>query len=614
MIQSNMQDNVQEIKDRIDIVDFLKTYLSLSPAGKNFKALCPFHKEKTPSFIVSPDRQIWHCFGCNSGGDIIGFLMRYENIEFIEALKILAEKAGIDLKHSGSFDQRQYAVLYEINQAAKEFFKNNLASSELVKNYLIERGLKKETIEEFEIGAALNTSDVLTRHLLKSGFNISDVERSGLIFKTDRGTYWDRFRNRIIFPLHNNFGKVIGFTGRILPEKQINAEGPRESASSPRESASSPRESAFTASAAKYINSPETPIFSKSKLLFGFHKTKEAIRESKTAILVEGQMDFLMAYQDGIRNVVATSGTALTNDHLKILKRLADNLILCFDSDEAGRTASERSIDLAEANDFSVKVLELNYEGLKDPADIVKNKPGLLYSLINNAQPAMEFYFSRYLSNADLRRLDADIHGQDIHLKKKNIRIVLSKIKNILSPVVKDHWIKELSRRTAIDERSLLEELEGLKISLSKTSIEEQKESQRDLSRIDIICQRIIALALADNKFSEILRDNQNYLPNLYRSLFIFSIDKKNPDLSPPLKQVSDLINLRSSLDFEKIDKKKAESEFNDLLKQLKREYFKENQRIVIQKIKKAEKEGSEEELREILKEFDNLSREMQKL
>lgn len=577
-----MQDNVQEIKDRIDIVDFLRNYLSLSPAGKNFKALCPFHKEKTPSFIVSAERQIWHCFGCNLGGDIIGFLMRYENLEFMEALKILAEKAGIDFKHSANFDQRQYAILYEINQAAKEFFKNNLNSFESVKNYLSERGLKKETIEEFEIGAALNASDALMRHLLKSGFNIPDLEKSGLVFKTERGTYWDRFRNRIMFPLYNHFGKVVGFSGRVMPGFE-------------------------NADIGKYINSPETPIFNKSKLLFGLHKTKNAIRDLKTAVLLEGQMDFLMAYQDGVKNVVATSGTALTIEHLKILKRLADTLILAFDNDEAGKLAAERSIDLAEANDFSVKVLDFDGTGFKDPADIVKNKPGFLNSLISGAKEAMIFYFDRYLKFGQ---------EKDIHLQKKNIRLILSKIKNISSGVVKNHWLKELSRLTNIEEKVLLEEMENLKqgVSVTKVGSAAEEEKRQNLSRIDLICQRIIGLALSKNKYLEILKNNQIYLPNLYRSLFISSINKETANLSPQMKEIANVINLRSSLNIENIDDNEIDMEFNDLLKQLKREYFKENQRFLAQKIKKAENEGNEEDLKKALKEFDIISKEMQKL
>ena len=261
----------QDIKDKIDLLDFLRGYVELRPAGKNFKALCPFHKEKTPSFMVSPDRQSWHCFGaCNEGGDVIKFLMKHENIEFFEALKILAEKAGVELG-GYAHDQRQFDALYAINAAAAEFFSDILAREEAapVLRYLYERGLTDETIKTFRLGLAPTASDGFNRVLTKKGFGITDIERAGLVFKTERGTYWDRFRGRIMFPIANHFGKVVGFTGRILPNPSNPelVEGP---------------------AVAKYVNSPETPIFQKSKLLYGFYKTKEAIRETKYAVLVAG--------------------------------------------------------------------------------------------------------------------------------------------------------------------------------------------------------------------------------------------------------------------------------------------------------------------------------------
>src|SRR3989344_1677351 len=200
---------IEQIKDKIDIVEFIRSYIPLSPAGKNFKALCPFHKEKTPSFIISPDRQTWHCFGsCSEGGDIFKFLMKYENLEFYEALKILSEKAGIELKKISPIEQRQFDVLYEINEAAKNLFKKNLKENKEATDYLINRGLKNEIIEEFEIGYAFPEFDKLTMALIKEGFNVRDIERAGLNFKTEKGGYVDRFRGRIMFPIFNHFGKA----------------------------------------------------------------------------------------------------------------------------------------------------------------------------------------------------------------------------------------------------------------------------------------------------------------------------------------------------------------------------------------------------------------------
>src|SRR3989344_1576897 len=240
---------VEEIKQKLDIVEFLRGYLTVQPAGKNFKANCPFHKEKTPSFMISPERQSWHCFGCGIGGDVFRFTMRYENVEFGEALRILADKAGIELRRLNPAEYKYTGLLYELNQLAKEFFRKELENSAEAKKYLLERGLKQETINEFEIGWAPNKPEALTFHLLSMNYRPEDMVQAGLSFKTDRGAQIDRFRGRIMFPIHNHLGKVVGFTGRILPQFDNGQTG-------------------------KYVNSPETPIFNKSKLLYGFWKSK----------------------------------------------------------------------------------------------------------------------------------------------------------------------------------------------------------------------------------------------------------------------------------------------------------------------------------------------------
>jgi len=564
-----MTDIVQSIKDRLDIVEFTRQYVTLTPAGKNYKALCPFHKEKTPSFVVSPDRGIWHCFGgCGDGGDVIKFLMRYENLEFVEALKILAEKAGVDFKTSGGQDYKRYNVLYEINEAAKNFFQKNFYADGAVFKYLKERGLKEETVKEFELGLSTKEFDALLKHLIKSGFNIVDAEKAGLVVKSEKGLYWDRFRNRLMFPLYNHFGKVAGFTGRIMPGYENENVG-------------------------KYVNSPETPIFNKSKLLYGLHKSKDAIRDSRSAVLVEGQMDFLMMWQDGVKNAVATSGTAVTGDHLKVLKRYADELVLSFDSDEAGQTAAERTIDLAEASDFSVKVLEMQ---AKDPADVVKESPGLMAALITKARSAMEFYFDRYLIK---KAEDKGPVGF-----KKNIRAVLAKIKNIYSPVERSHWLKQLSILINIDERPLFEEMEALKIAPQRLSAEnfQKPDEEAEISRKDVIAQRIISLVLAKKELMDEMPKLKPYLPFQYQAA---SADTKN---------LINLASLRSSLMAANLDEKKIQDEFSALTKQLKREHFKEQRQLIGERIKKAEASNNETALQEALKEFDQVSKMMQNI
>jgi len=574
-----MSDTVQEIREKIDIADFLKGYLRLSPAGKNFKANCPFHQEKTPSFIISPEKQIWHCFGCSAGGDIIGFLMRYENIEFIEALKILAEKAGIDFHRQGTSDQKQYARFYEINAAAKDFFKLQLAASDFAKTYLKERGLKPETIEEFELGFAPDGRDVLVSHLAKRGYSINDIEKAGVIIKSDRGTYYDRFRKRIMFPIYNHFGKVIGFTGRIMPSDN-------------------------DAALAKYVNSPETPIFNKSKVLYGLHKTKNQIRESSQAFLVEGQMDFLMCWQAGINNAVATSGTALTSEHLKILKRLAGTLILAFDADEAGQLAAEKTIDMAGALDFAVNVFGIDDKKLKDPADVAQNNPELLKKYLQEAKPAMEYLFEKYLIKNN---------ASGLVNQKRGIRVLLAKIKNLYSPVERAQWIKKLSVHTGIGEGPLLEEMDAIESATHITPQNNEAGNEQKVfinkSRKDVVAQRLLSLVSADARFFSEAKLVRDFLPEAYKQV----LAAMESSSSPAAKEIADLavlISLRSSLELQRPSEKMRE-EFQDLLKQLEFEHLKERREMLAVTIKNAEEKGDEKALTDALKEFDLISKKL---
>jgi len=583
-----MTSPVQEIKEGLDIVDFIRSYIPLTPAGKNLKALCPFHREKTPSFMVSPERQMWHCFGsCGEGGDIFKFLMKYENLEFYEALKILAEKAGVELKKISPAEHKQFGILYDISQSAKDFFKKQLEQSTETLNYLKERGLKKETIEEFELGLAPNKFDDLSRYLTNSGYDIKDVERAGLIFKTERGSYVDRFRERIMFPLYNHFGKVVGFSGRVLP--RLEAEKPE---------------------LGKYINTPETLIFNKSRILYGFHKTKKHILEQKSVVLVEGQMDFLMAYQDGVKNVIATSGTALTFDHLKTIRRLAEQLILCFDNDEAGFNAVERAIDLANANDFNVKILTL--QDFKDPAEAAQKSPGALAGLIKETKPAMEFYFERYLKEKVKLELPEF---------KKKIRIVLAKIKNLASAVERAQWLKELSQRTKIEEKTLAEEMEQLKtLNYAEKNAELRRNSPRQsasslresaCSRRELICQRLISLAILDKDFQERINEHLDYFLEDY-SLILKCLREEAKLEDERLNNLLNLISLRSSFESSILDPEKIEKEFQELLHQLRIEYLKEKRQGLTGLVKEAEGTGDETKVASVLKEFNEVSKSIQ--
>ncbi|MBI2514715.1 DNA primase [Candidatus Wolfebacteria bacterium] len=592
---------VQQIKEKLDIVDFIRSYIPLLPAGKNFKAVCPFHKEKTPSFIVSPDRQTWHCFGaCSEGGDIFKFLMKHENLEFYEALKVLAEKAGIELRRSSPAEYKQFGILYDLNALAKDFFKKQLERSPAVLDYFKERGLKKETIEEFELGWAPESFEALSMDLITLGHDVKDAERAGLIFKNDRGRYTDRFRSRIMFPIYNSFGKVVGFSGRIL--NQTTDYGLQTTAVD-----RSP--STVDRDIAKYINSPETPIFNKSRIFYGLHKTKNAIKEQGAAVLVEGQMDFLALYQDGIKNVVATSGTALTADHLKSLKRLTDQLILSFDNDEAGFRAAERSIDLAGASDFNVRLLVV--EGYKDPAEAVQKSPGKIIELVHETKPAMEFYFERYLANADLRGLKADQRGSYLPNFKKNLRVILAKIKNLASPIEQAHWIKELSGRVQISEKALVEEMEQL---MARKDAEKGAEPRGNIlresatTRREIIAQRILSLLMVREELKNAVTDYVQYLPGDY-AIILGNMIRGDEAIEESLLDLWNTLSLRSSLELEKLEREKINEEFELLLREIKSEFLKERRNELMSLIKEAEAAGEENRVKGVLKEFDDISK-----
>lgn len=502
---------VEEIKAKIDILEFLRGYLDLKPAGKNWKAPCPFHKERSPSFMVSPERGIWHCFGCGEGGDIFKFVMKYENLEFYETLKFLAEKAGVELRKVSPSDQREFGVIYDINRAAADFYKSLLPSSSLVSEYLASRGVLRETINEFEIGFAPNSWEDATLHLIKTGFDVADVIRAGISVKTERGKIIDRFRGRIMFPLENAFGKVVGFSGRILPEFD-------------------------TGETAKYLNSPETPIFSKSRLLFGLSKAKEAIRESGRILLVEGQMDVIMSHQDGVKFAVGTSGTALTDNQLLILKRYSEKLILNFDNDAAGQLAAERSIDLAYAKDFEVRVLDFSafgadLDGLKDPADIARKYPGKLIDLADKSEHAMAYYFRRY-----------PVSAADISERKKNVRLALHKISVMPSSVDRSFWMKQLSYLSGIRESELLSELSAVASKTSsrpeapKLSVLAPKEEKR--SRRETIAERLILLSLISDEARRIVATSVEYLPERYLRLYN-SAETGSPEFKDELSAMS---------------------------------------------------------------------------
>ncbi|MBC7332921.1 MAG: DNA primase [Actinobacteria bacterium] len=444
----NLKDGeVEELKARADIHSIISSYVNLKKTGKNYTGLCPFHKEKTPSFTVDPAKQLFHCFGCGEGGDVISFIMKIENMEFIEAVEFLAKKVGYDLKYvySGSKDYLEFTKvktrLFELTELAKKYYNYllfNTKKGSLALDYLSGRGFNREILEQFEVGYSLNSWRGFSDFAKRRGFTSKELLECGLAIESRRGEdeVYDRFRGRVMFPIKDVSGNTIGFGGRIIPgvEKVM-----RESA--------------------KYINSPETRIYSKSRSLYGIFEAKNQIVKEDRVLIVEGYTDVIALHQHGIKNVVASLGTALTLEQIGILGRFTRNVVLVFDSDEAGINASLRGmerlmeynqkLDLYQENniDISVAILEEGY----DPSDFVlkRGKDDFL-KRVENPINIIDFTMDMILSTYDISTLNGKLRASDK---------LLDFIATISSKIIQEECVKKVSQRLDLRESLLFEEL-----------------------------------------------------------------------------------------------------------------------------------------------------------
>jgi DNA primase len=431
-----MSSTVEQIKDRIDIIDLVSGYVQLQRAGANSKARCPFHSERSPSFIVSPARQSYHCFGCGEHGDIFTFIERVEGVDFKGALKILADKAGVEIKYDGpkkskeELDEREQ--MFSAMASAAEFYYQRLQENKPALEYIKSRGFNEEIITRFQIGFAPDEWHAVESMLKVAGFSTKILELVGLTIKGDKGHY-DRFRSRIMFPLRDTAGRVVAFSGRIFSTDDDKI--------------------------AKYINSPETDLYSKSKVLYGFDMAKQAIRKNDFSILVEGQMDLVACHQAGYTNTVAISGTALTQDHCKILGRMSKNLILALDADDAGIKAAGRSALIALASGFDAKIAKLPRG--KDPADVLQHN-GIeeWKKIIKNSKHIVEFLLDVY----------EDKHRDDERKFKKRVEeVVLPFVARIQSRIDQDHFVRLVAGRIGVSESTILMALQSVKSTTEQT-------------------------------------------------------------------------------------------------------------------------------------------------
>lgn len=468
-----MNSSVQKIKERLSIVDVVSSYLTVEKAGKNYKAKCPFHNEKTPSFFISPERGSYYCFGCNAKGDIFSFVEHFEGTDFLGSLKILAERAGVELSSYRSKEKDKTDIFYEIMEEAVSFYEKMFTNNKEARSYLLRRGINDNSIKSFRIGYAPESWNSVLDHLINKGFKKEDIEIVGLIKKKDN-RFYDRFRGRIMFPINDSSGRVIAFSGRIF--KKIDSNSSIEEA--------------------KYLNSPDTPLFNKSNVLFGLDKAKNSIRSRDYSIIVEGQVDLILSHQAGFTNTVAVSGTAFTeniNDseskinNLGLVRRLSSNIIFAYDGDDAGIRAVHRSAMIALSLDMQVKVAI--FPKGKDPADIIQEDYKKWEEIIKNKTDIISFHLDKIKENTENKE----------SRRKQIVEKVFPFLLMINSSIKKSNYIKEISEKINISEGAISEDYKVYEKTQSANSFstkDKQTEIKDINSRRGSLEKRLFAIIL----------------------------------------------------------------------------------------------------------------------
>lgn len=444
--------DADEIKQRLNIIDIVGERVKLKKTGRNFKGLCPFHNEKTPSFIVSPDRQTFHCFGCGKGGSVIDFVMEYEHLEFFEALEQLAGRAGVVLTkrtEGGTVKQRLREQIYKANKLASDYYSYLLTGHTLGESalmYLRNRGISDKSVKTFSLGYSLNNWDGLYRFLKKKGFDDTVLLEGGLVLRGNRGCF-DRFRGRVMFGLKDHRGRVVGFSGRILDS-----------------SGSSKKE-------AKYINTSETPVYVKGDVLYGLDVTKDTISKSGEALIMEGEFDVISSFQAGISNAVAIKGSALTEGHVLLLKRFCERIIFALDNDIAGDMAARRGISLAESSGLDMRVMSVPFG--KDPDEAVREDPLAFKKALKDAQPIYDYFITSAVNRFDQKTAFG---------KRKISDELLPVLRMIDNPIVQAHYVKRVARTLDVPEETIIKGVQKLKpvISFSKETESSERPSGKE--------------------------------------------------------------------------------------------------------------------------------------
>ncbi|MFA6171614.1 MAG: DNA primase [Patescibacteria group bacterium] len=631
-----------EIKAKLDIVDVIREYIQLRPAGMNFRANCPFHNEKTPSFMVSSEKQIWHCFGCGKGGDVLSFVMEMEGLSFVETLRQLAPRAGVVLKKVDSQITSKRNRILDILELSASFYYKVLNESQEARPaslYLKKRGLSEKTIAEWKIGYSPDSWDRVINLLKKNGYDENEIFLAGMATRKENGSgFYDRFRGRIMFPIRDFNGNVLGFSARVSPEKEK------------------------TEKMGKYINSPQTLVYDKSKVLFGLDKAKMEIKKASLAVVVEGQMDVITAHQAGFLNTIASSGTALTSEQVALLKRYTGNVALGFDMDQAGEMAAERGARGAMAAGMNISVVCVPLG--KDPDECIRQDPAEWKKAIENTKPLMQYFFDQTFSKLDLEKVDH---------KREAARKLLGIVGRLGNRIEEDLWLKKLSQKIDVTENILKETL--MKIKAGRRKQEEKAEYRQsgtagagnrekkafdkktaDLTWADRLSELFLALLLkfpgnleyaianiSPDSIGETLKSIYINLIFYYNNIgkeLIFATSKaelskffyedfknwlKNQKEGEKTGELDDLtasldhLSLLGERDYYNLETEEARKEILKISLELKRSYFdsrlKEIKKLITEaEISPKQKEGKEKEMLVLLNEFKSLNEEKRKI
>lgn len=582
-----MASDAENIKEKLPIEEIISSYVELKKAGKYLKGLCPFHNEKTPSFTVSVDRNTFHCFGCGKHGDIFSFVQDYEGIEFQEALKLLADKAGVELEfkknNSSSLSKKEKAIGYSVLEKAEAFYREELLKNEDAKNYLKKRGLDKEAVENWGVGYVSDSWESVRKFLLLDK-NLDDkkIEEVGLIKKSSRkpGEYYDTFRSRIMFPIKDSYGNIVGFTGRYFGKNDKEV--------------------------AKYLNSPDTKLFNKSQILYGFDLAKNSIRKNDFSILVEGQFDVIAAHQMNYQNTVATSGTALTIDQLKLLKRISSRLVVALDRDPAGIKASEKAWKLALELGMDVKIATLP-DG-KDPSDIFIENKNIWKDAIKNSKHVIDFLCENIQSEEkDKRKQALKIHEE-----------IVPYIKMLESAVERSYFIERISTMFSISKGALEREVEEYVISNSnKNNLILNKEQNQNNPVItgdkqkeaikNSLVEQIATLFSWQNGLKDSVIKFEDYFDK------IIDKDKIQEEISKKEEELKQNDKIIYKLDEDYKDSDKLKKAIEELIDRFNKDKLLLERNKLQEELSKLEILGEKEKVNKILEELQEINRKIQK-